>query len=79
MARYRDYSYKQTKLLPISLLQQIQPHTFEYTINYLIDHHIDLSVFEAKYRNDETGAPAIDPAILLKVILFAYQLGGVSS
>ncbi len=47
MARYRDYPYKQTMLLPVSLKQQIQLHTFEYTINYLVDHHIDLSVVEA--------------------------------
>ncbi len=36
-------------------------------------------MFEAKYRNDETGAPAIDPLILLKVILFAYLRGILSS
>jgi transposase len=79
MARYRDYSYDQEMLLPVSLSQQIQPHTFEYTINYLVDHSIDLSVFENKYRNDETGAPAIDPAILLKVILLAYSRGVMAS
>ncbi len=61
MVQYRDYSYEQTRLLAVSLKQQIQPHTFEYTINYLVDHHIELSVFEAKHQNDETGAPAIDP------------------
>jgi len=27
---------------------------------------------ERKYRNDETGAPAFDPAVSLKVILVAY-------
>jgi len=30
-----------------------------------------LSVFDSKYRNDETGAPAFDPAVLLKIILVA--------
>ena len=79
MAKYSTYSYDQEMLLPVSLSQQIQPHTFEYTINYLVDHKIDLSVFEKKYRNDETGAPAIDPAILLKVILLAYSRGVVAS
>jgi transposase len=79
MARYREYSYDQEMLLPVSLSQQIQPHTFEYTINYLVDHKIDLSVFESKYHNDQTGAPAIDPAILLKVILLGYSRGVVAS
>src|SRR5687768_12696516 len=79
MARYRDYSYEQAKLIPISFQQQILPGTFEYTLNYLIDQEFDLSVFEARYRNDETGAPAYDPAILLKIILYAYSRGIVSS
>jgi transposase len=79
VARYKDYDQDQTRLLPVSLTQQIQPGTIEYTINYLVDHQIDLRVFDSRYRNDATGAPAIDPAILLKVILFAYSRGIVSS
>lgn len=79
MARYKDYDYRQTKLLPVSFSEQILPGTFEYTLNYLIDHEVDLSVFEGRYDNDETGAPAYDPAILLKIILYAYSRGVISS
>ncbi len=68
MARYREYSYEQSLMLPIRLSLQVQPGTFEYTINYLVDNEIDLSVFESRYHNDETGAPAYDPAVLLKII-----------
>ena len=69
MARYKEYSYKQTKLIPISFDHQILPGTFEYTLNYLIDNEVDLSIFEQRYHNDDTGAPAYDPAVLLKIIL----------
>ena len=31
-----------------------------------IDNEINLSIFDTRYRNDE-GAPAYDPAILLKI------------
>lgn len=79
MAKYKHYDYRQTKMLPISFDRQILPGTFEYTLNEVIDHHVDLSVFEARYNNDESGAPAYDPAILLKVILFAYSKGITSS
>ena len=79
MARYRDYSYEQTKLIPIAFSNQILPGTFEYTLNYLIDNEFDLSRFELRYHNDETGAPAYDPAILLKIILYAYSRGITSS
>ncbi len=36
-------------------------------------------MFEARYRNDETGAPAYDPALLLKIVLYAYSRGITSS
>jgi len=79
MARYKEYSYEQTKLIPIAFSQQILAGTFEYTLNYLIDNEFDLSPFEQRYHNDETGAPAYDPAILLKIILYGYARGITSS
>jgi len=57
----------------------MQPGTFEYTLNKLINEEIDLSVFYENIKNDETGAPAYDPAILLKIILFSYSRGIISS
>jgi len=75
MARYKHYDYSQMKLLPVSFKEQILPGSFEHTLNELIDHEFDLTVFEARYCNDETGAPAYDPAILLKIILYAYSRG----
>jgi transposase len=79
MARYKDYSYEQTKLIPLAFSRQILPGTFEYTLNYLIDNEFDLAIFEQRYHNDETGAPAYNPAILLKIILYAYSRGMTSS
>lgn len=79
MPRYKDHDYSQGRILPVDLEKQIQPGTFEYTVNALIDREIDLSVFDDKYRNDEIGAPAFDPAVLLKIILVAYSRGIISS
>src|SRR5688500_17551403 len=75
MARYKHYDRGQMKLLPVSFERQILPGSFEYTLNELIDNEVDLKIFEGRYHNDETGAPAYDPAILLKVILYAYSRG----
>jgi hypothetical protein len=36
MARYKEYSYEQMELIPISFQQQILPGTFEYTLGHLI-------------------------------------------
>ena len=79
MARYKEYSYEQTKMIPISYARQILPGSFEYALDHIIDQEIDLSVFTKRYRNDETGAPAFDPAILLKIVLFAYSRGIMTS
>lgn len=79
MARYKHYDYRQSKLLPVSFEEQILPGSFEHTLCYLIDHELDLSIFEERYSNDEEGAPAYDPAILLKVVLLAYSRGVTSS
>ncbi len=79
MARYKDVNYHQDKFIPVTFSKQILPGTFEYTLSYVIDHELDLSVFDERYRNDETGAPAFDPAVLLKIVLYAYSRGITSS
>ena len=73
MARYKEYSYEQTELIPVCFDQQIVPGSFEYALNYIVDNELDLSGFDSRFNNDETGAPAYDPAIMLKIILFAYS------
>jgi transposase len=40
---------------------------------------MDMGIFEGRYCNDETGAPAYDPRILLKVVLYAYSKGIIFS
>jgi len=79
MARYKDYNYEQGKMIPISFREQILPGTFEHTLSYLIDNELDLSIFDQRYANDDNGRPAYDPAILLKIVLYAYARGIVSS
>jgi transposase len=79
MAKYKPSNENQMVMLPISLQDQLVPGTLEHTINRLVDENIDLSVFDERYKNDLTGAAAIHPKILLKVILLAYAKGMISS
>jgi transposase len=79
MARYKDYDYKQTKLISVSFRDQILPGSFEYALNEIVDQHIDLTPFAKRYANDETGRLAYDPAVLLKIVLYGYYKGIVSS
>src|SRR5512145_57255 len=79
MAKFKPLNENQLVMLPISLQNQLVPGTLEHTISELVDKHIDLSIFDVRYNNDETGASAIHPKILLKVILLAYARGMISS
>jgi len=79
MAKFKPLNENQLIMLPISLQEQLVPGTLEHTISQVVENHIDLSVFDARYNNDETGASAIHPKILLKVILLAYARGMISS
>jgi len=79
MAKYKPHDYGQTVLLPIDYSRQLLPGTFEHSLNYLVDHKIDLGIFDKRFRNDDNGAPAWDPAVMLKIIFYGYSKGILSS
>ena len=78
MARYKPVD-RSGRLLPVVLEEQIQPGTFEYSLDRLVDGVLDLSRLDVRFCNDETGAPAYDPRVLLKVVLQGYSRGLISS
>jgi len=79
MARYKRYAYAQTAMIPVSLEKQLMPGTLEFAIHILVQRYIDTTIFESRYQNDDTGCPAYDPKVLLKVVLVAYSRGIISS
>jgi hypothetical protein len=58
MAKFKPLKENQIVMLPISLQDQLVPGTLEHTISELVDKHIDLSVFDGRYNNNDTGATA---------------------
>jgi hypothetical protein len=66
MARYKNIDTS-PRFLAVDLQRQLLPGTFEYALNHLLDHELDLSGFDARFCNDQTGAAAYPPAMLLKV------------
>ena len=78
MARYKRIDTG-LKLLPVDLSRQLLPGTFEHALSHLIDHELDLRVLDERFKNDESGAPAYAPSVMLKVILFAYSRGIIRS
>jgi transposase len=79
MARYKFYNYNQLMMVPVSLEQQLIPGTLEYAIHHIVEQRLDLSLFDDRYSNDETGRKAIAPKLLIKIVLFGYSRGLISS
>jgi transposase len=79
MARYKDYDLNQAKMIPISYADQIVEGSFEHALNQIVEEHLDLSVFDQRYANDATGRRAYDPKVLLKIVLYGYYKGVISS
>ncbi len=78
MARYKHIDTS-PRFIAVDLQKQLLPGTIEHALNYLLDHQIDLTGLDARFCNDVTGAAAYPPAMLLKIILFAYSQGIISS
>lgn len=58
MARYKHIDTS-PRFIAVDLERQLLPGTFEHALNHLIDHELDLSGFDARYRNDEPARPAV--------------------
>jgi len=78
MARYKEASQERI-MVAISLEEQLIPGSFEFTLRELIDNQLNLSPFDQFYANDLAGPKAYSPRALLKVILYAYSRGLLSS
>ncbi len=48
MARYKHIDTS-PRFIAVDLERQLLPGTFEHALNYLIDHDVDLTGFDARY------------------------------
>jgi transposase len=78
MPRFKTPDYG-LKMIPVDFAQQVLPGTFEFALCHLVDNELDLSTLRSRCTNDAGGAPAFDPAVLLKIVLLAYSRGLISS
>ncbi|OOV88162.1 transposase [Oceanospirillum linum] len=80
MARFKHYDYNQTSMVVINYQDQLQLGAFGDALPFYKEaEKLDLFAFRQPYKNDSEVLPAYDPAILLKIILFAYSKGITSS
>ncbi len=66
-------------MIPVGFERQVLPGSFEFALCHLVDGELDLPGLRERFRNDASGAPAFDPAVLLKIVLLGYSRGLVSS
>lgn len=78
MARYKLQD-RNSLLLPVVLSDQLVPGSFAFALDYLVDNELDLTAMDARFNNDEVGASAYDPRVMLKIVLLAYSQGLISS
>jgi transposase len=78
MPRYKP-EQRNGMFIPVVFDEQIQPGTFEFALQHLVDVELDLTALDAKFRNDITGASAYDPRVMLKIVLLAYSRGLITS
>ncbi|MEJ2082573.1 MAG: IS1182 family transposase [Acidobacteriota bacterium] len=74
MARYKERS-QDNIMVPINLAEQLLPGTFEFALNQIVDHRLDLSCFDEFYSNDHVGPKAYSPQSMVKIVLYAYSKG----
>src|SRR3990167_7905330 len=79
MARYKPTDYGQGQFIAISFEKQILPGSFEHAVNFVVDEKLDFSILDEAHTNDDSGAPAYDPRVMLKIVLCAYARGIFSS
>jgi hypothetical protein len=72
MARYKytDAEEGQGMFLSVNLKEQLLPGSFEHMLDELVGGKIDISGFDANYKNDETSSTAIPPVALIKLIIY---------
>ena len=79
MPNYIDDNISQTIFLDVNYLETLGNNTFEYCLYELLTTHLDLSEFDLVYKNKKSGRKAYPPALLLRVIFYAYYRGVTSS
>ena len=79
MPNYIDDTIDQVVFLDVDYLKVLGNNTFERCLYELITHKLDLSVFDSAYHNKKVGRKAYPPALLLRIIFYAYYKGITSS
>lgn len=74
--RFKAYEQNQLRLLPLDLSEMIAEDDLARVIDSVVE-SLDISALKSFYPGG--GAPAYDPRMMLKVVVYAYSIGTYSS
>ena len=75
---FRPYEPDQISLMPASMRDWLPSDHLAYFISDVVD-NLDLSAIMERYVGEERGYPPYHPAMMVKVLLYAYCTGVASS
>jgi transposase len=79
MRKFKPYDPDETIALPSSPEAWLVPGHIVYFISEVVD-ELDLSEIYQSYQNqDDRGQPPYDPRMMVKLLLYSYSIGKVSS
>ncbi len=79
MSRFKQTNYNQDLMIVLNLEEQLKPGSFEYALHHIIESRYDNSFLADEFNNEKTGRIAYPPKILLKIFLYCYANGILSS
>jgi len=79
VANFKADNIRQQTLLNVDFLEVLGDDTFEYSLYRLLEREEIVEEFVAQYHNAHGGRKAYPPALLLRIIFYAYYRGVTSS
>ena len=79
MSNFLNDNLNQSVFFDINYLEVLGNNTFEYCLYHLLENDDLLSDFYLRYKNRHVGRKAYPPALLLRIIFYAYYRGITSS
>lgn len=78
MPNFKDYNQNQLCMFPLRITDVIDSNHICFVIDSIVD-RLDLSTLSNSYSNDNGGATAYAPAMMVKLLFYAYSRGKRSS
>lgn len=79
MSNFLNDNLNQSVFFDLNYLEVLGENTFEYCLYHLLEQDDLLVDFLSRYKNKHVGRKAYHPALLLRVIFYAYYRGQTSS